>query len=74
MPAEPRVGEFGGYVFIAKLKGHAILGTLLLVPWWTLYLIHDVTVSNYDLNLAFSVILHQPGVVLSVPLGFLLDF
>ena len=30
--------------------------------------------SNNDLNLAFPVILHQPGVVLSVFLGFLLDF
>jgi hypothetical protein len=29
--------------------------------------------SNYDLNLAFTVILHQPGVVLSVLLRLLLD-
>ena len=30
--------------------------------------------SYYDLNLAFPVILHQPGVVLSVLLRLLLNF
>ena len=64
--------ELGGQVFLANIKGHGIL--LLLDLWWTCNLIRDVSMSNYDLNLAFPVILHQPGVVFSVLLRLLLDF
>ena len=63
--------ELGGQVFLANIKG---LGILLLDLSRALYLIRDVSVSNYDLNLAFPVILHQPGVVLSVLLRLLLYF
>lgn len=48
--------ELGAQVFLANIKGHGIL--LLLDLWWTCNLIRDVSMSNYDLNLAFPVILH----------------
>ena len=63
--------ELGGQVFLAYIKRD---GILLLDLRRALYLIRDVSMSNYDLNLAFPVILYQPGVVLSVLMRLLLDF